>query len=187
MSDEQQLKKEDPVHRLWWIDLEMTGLDVRKEVIIEVALVITDTRLQNLDQYHSVVRQDPVYLENMDEWNTKHHAMSGLVKQVPQGRELYKVEDDLMALWNEHSRNDKVVLAGNSIAHDRLFIRKYFTRFAQHLHHRMLDVSALKIVFRDLLKHEYEKPASHHRALEDVQASINELKEYLKYIRVPSV
>ena len=163
----------------------MTGLDVRKEVIIEVALVITDIQLKPVDQYHSVVRQDGSFIDNMDEWNTKHHAMSGLSKQVPHGREAYKVEEDLLTLSREHSPQDKIVLAGNSIAQDRLFICKYFTKFAQRLHHRMLDVSALKIVFRDVLKHEYEKPASHHRALDDVQASINELKEYLKYIQIP--
>ena len=72
-----------PLRKLLWIDLEMTGLDVEKEVVIEAAAIVTDVELRELDSYETVVRQPQRYLDAMDEWNTRHHGQSGLTAKVP--------------------------------------------------------------------------------------------------------
>ena len=171
--------------KIFWIDMEMTGLDVNKEVIIEVGVIITDFKLDTLDSYHAIVKQDQQYIDNMDEWNKKHHTESSLIELIPTGRYPHQVENDLISLCEEHFPQEKIILAGNSIAQDRLFISKYFPRLAQKLHHRMLDVSSFKIVFSDFFNCPYEKKVSQHRAIDDIKASIEELKEYLKYITPP--
>ena len=75
---------------LFWIDLEMTGLDVEKEVIIEVAVIVTDYKLNELETYHTVIKQPQSFIDAMDDWNKKTHKESGLVDQIPKGK--YPVE-----------------------------------------------------------------------------------------------
>ena len=135
------------ISRFFWLDLEMTGLDPEKEVIIEAAAIITNDQLEEIDSYHCIVQQDQEYLEKMDKWNTKQHKKSGLYDLVPKGIPQSQMEEDLLALANKHYKNERVILAGNSIYQDRLFIRKYLLKFEKKLHYRMLDVSAWKIIF----------------------------------------
>ena len=71
--------------KILWVDLEMTGLDVDKEVIIEVAAIVTDLELNELGDYHAIVKQPQSYLDNMDQWNTEHHGESGLTAAVATG------------------------------------------------------------------------------------------------------
>lgn len=169
--------------KLFWIDMEMTGLDVETEVVIEVAAIITDMNFNILDTYEAVVKQDQKYLDAMDDWNQKHHSQSGLLKKIPSGLEPHVVEYQLMDLVRKHFPNpkDRPILAGNSIAQDRLFIEKYFEHFAEMLHYRMLDVSSWKIIFQKRYQYAVEK-ANSHRALDDIKESIEELKTYLKYL-----
>lgn len=169
-------------NKLLWIDLEMTGLNVEKEVVIEVAALISDLQLKPIEQYHAIVKQPQRYLEAMDEWNKKHHGESGLTQLVPTGKSPEQVEDDLLKLIETHFKDERPMLAGNSIAQDRLFIDKYFVRFAQKLHYRMLDVSSWKIVFNNFYNLKYEKKNT-HRAVEDILESMAELKFYLGYIK----
>lgn len=166
----------------FWLDMEMTGLDVNKEVIIEVGVIVTNEKLETLDQYHAIVKQDQKYLDNMDEWNTKQHGQSGLTKLVPEGKDQELVEKELIELCNKHFKGEKVILAGNTIGQDRLFCEKYMPKFCEKLHYRMLDVSSFKIIFNYMYSISYSKQASNHRALDDIQESINELKKYLSYI-----
>lgn len=168
------------ISRFFWLDLEMTGLDPEKEVIIETAVIVTNDQLDELDSYHCVVRQDQDYLEKMDKWNTKQHKKSGLYELVPEGIPQSQMEADLLALVEKHYKNERVILAGNSIYQDRLFIRKYLLKFEEKLHYRMLDVSAWKIIFAN--KGVVFKKENKHRALEDVRESIKEMKEYLSYL-----
>ena len=101
--------------KLFWLDLEMTGLDVNKEVIIEVGAIITDLKLESIEKYHAIVKQPQKYIDNMDEWNTKHHKASGLTDLIPTGRDPKGVEDDLLELCDQHFKGDRIILAGNSI------------------------------------------------------------------------
>ncbi len=178
--------------KLLWLDMEMTGLDVEKEVVIEVAAIVTgctskDKPLEELGQYHAIVKQPPLYLDNMDDWNRTHHKESGLTDLVPHGKDPAVVEVELLALLGAHfTPKERVILAGNSIGQDRLFINKYFKKFGERLHYRMLDVSSFKILFNNFYQISYSKKESRHRASGDIYESINEFKKYLSYIQIPA-
>lgn len=172
--------------KLLWTDLEMTGLDVEKEVIIEIAAVVTNLKLEIVEEYHAVVKQPQEYIDNMDTWNKKHHGESGLTALIPNGKAPEVVEDDLVSFLGRHFEpKERIILAGNSIGQDRLFINKYFKRVAEKLHYRMLDVSSFKVVFNNFYQISYAKPQTKHRATDDIQQSILEFKKYLSYIKVP--
>jgi oligoribonuclease len=177
--------------KLFWIDLEMTGLDINKEVIIECAALVTDYEFNVLDTYESVVNQPKPYLDRMDDWNREHHTSSGLIAKIPFGKTPDQVEEDLMNLLAKHwpkveKKEDKPILAGNSIGQDRLFLDKFFHRFTEKLHYRMLDVSSWKIIFNHKFGLKYQKKNS-HRALDDIQESIEELKFYLRHFDIREV
>ena len=168
------------MERLFWIDLEMTGLDVEKEVVIEAAAIVTDVALSELDTYETVVRQPQGYLDAMDAWNTEHHGASGLAAGRDPGREPSLVEDDLIALVGKHF-TAPAVIAGNSIAQDRLFINRGFPRFASTLHYRMLDVTAWKVMMEARFAIRFEKKKA-HRALDDIRESLDEMRFYLRHV-----
>ena len=165
-----------------WLDMEMTGLDINKEVPIEVAVIVTDRKMENLDTYHSVVKQPQSYLDAMDDWNKSHHGDSGLLDLIPSGKNPTEVEADLLEIADKYWGDEKIIMCGNTIGQDRLFIDKYFARFAERLHYRMLDVTAFKLVFNNLYDKSFDKKNA-HRATDDIQESINELKYYLSFVQ----
>lgn len=169
---------------VFWIDLEMTGLNVDTEVILETAAIVTDTNFRELTTYETVVKQPQIYLDRMDDWNKKHHSESGLTAKVANGKDPNTVQSDLIQLIAEYfpDKKNKPILAGNSIAQDRLFVNKYFPDFAQHLHYRMLDVTSWKIIF-NARAIEFKKK-NKHRALDDIRESIDELKFYMSYLKI---
>lgn len=172
--------------KLFWLDMEMTGLDVEQEVIIEVAAIVTDLNFAELDSYEAVVKQPQKYLDAMDDWNKEHHTASGLVAKIPTGTEPETVEQNLLRLIRKHfpDPRHKPMLAGNSIHQDRLFIDKYFTELSEALHYRMLDVSSWKIIMREKFGFAYQKQ-NQHRALDDVRESIQELQAYVGFVKMP--
>ncbi|KYG62468.1 oligoribonuclease [Bdellovibrio bacteriovorus] len=167
------------MQKLFWLDMEMTGLDVNKEVIIEVAAIVTDLDFKELETFETVVKQPQKYLDSMDAWNTEHHKKSGLTAKVPNGMEPDQVEAKLCDMVKKFfpDPKDKPVLAGNSIMQDRLFIDKYMPDFSSRLHYRMVDVSSWKVIINNKFKYVYHK-ANKHRALEDIRESIQELRHY---------
>lgn len=174
--------------------MEMSGLDVNKEVIIEVACIVTDLNFRELDSFETVVKQPQSYLDNMDAWNTEHHGKSGLTAKVPFGMDPEMVEAKLIYIIDKNFPESKTdlkkrpILAGNSIAQDRLFIDKYFKKLAERLHYRMVDVSSFKVIMTNKYDIEYKKQNS-HRALDDIRESIGELRFYLEHFenKSPSV
>ncbi len=164
---------------LLWLDMEMTGLDVEREVVIETAAIVTTADFRELENYHAVVRQPAEYLDRMDDWNKKHHGESGLTAMVPNGKEPHTVDQDLALLVARHF-HEPAILAGNSIGQDRLFINRYFPNFAQKLHYRMLDVTSWKIIMNARFGIKHQKKNS-HRAVDDIRESIAELTFYLQY------
>lgn len=180
----------EKVENLFWLDMEMSGLDLNKEVIIEVACIITDMNFRELDSFETVVKQPQIFLDNMDAWNKEHHGKSGLTAKVPTGMEADFVEAKLVDMINKHfplSKTDpkkRPILAGNSIMQDRLFIDKYFKELSSRLHYRMVDVSSFKVLMTNKYNIEYRKQNS-HRALDDIRESIGELKFYLEYVKPP--
>ena len=182
------VQKRDKLEKLFWIDMEMTGLDITKEVVIEVAVIITDLNFREFETFETVIKQPQSYLDKMDAWNTEHHAKSGLTAKVASGMDPENAEYRLIDLVERHFPESKTnprmrpILAGNSITQDRLFIDKYFKKFSERLHYRMLDVSSWKIIFNNKFDFEYKKMNS-HRALDDIRESIGELRAYLDKVQ----
>lgn len=171
--------------KLFWLDLEMTGLDVNKEVIIEAAAIVTDYDFEVIDTYEAVVNQPQMYIDRMDDWNQKHHKESGLIQKIPYGKKPEEVEEDLMRMLKKHwpsrdKKDDWPILAGNSIMQDRIFLERQFKDVANYLHYRQLDVTSWKILFNNKFNIKYEKKNS-HRALDDIKESIEELRFYMNH------
>ncbi|OFZ19993.1 MAG: hypothetical protein A2X94_11560 [Bdellovibrionales bacterium GWB1_55_8] len=170
---------------LFWIDLEMTGLDDQADSILEIAVVITDIDFKPLEEYHRIVFQPPEVVAGMNAWCKKTHGESGLTAAIPGGTPLAQVEDEVLALMDRHySAKDQIVLAGNSVGNDRRFVDRYMPRVAKRLHYRLIDVSSFKEIFREKYGLEFRKPST-HRAVQDVYESIRELSFYLSNVKVP--
>lgn len=168
---------------LFWIDLEMTGLDENVDTILEVAIVLTDWELNKLAEYHQVVFQPPEVLEKMNDWCKKTHGESGLTAAVPQGKPLAEVEREVLALIQKHyGPNDRVILSGNSVGNDKRFVDRYMPTVAKRLHYRLIDVSSFKEVYREKYGLTFQKRNA-HRAVDDIDESIRELAFYLSYIK----
>lgn len=173
--------KKNPT-KLLWVDLEMTGLNVEAERIIEVAAVVTDLKFTPLDQYHAVVKQPQVFLDRMDDWNRTHHKASGLTEKIPSGKEPEVVENELVEFITKNFVGERPILCGNSISQDRLFITRYWPKLNMQLHYRMLDVSSWKVVMNSIFQKVYHKTNT-HRAIDDINESIGELKFYLSFFK----
>lgn len=190
-ADTPVVVKKDKVEKLLWLDMEMTGLDVNKEVVIEVACIVTDLNFREYEAFETVVKQPQIYIDRMDAWNKEHHAKSGLTAKIPNGIEPENLEYRLLDIIDRHFPEGKTnprmmpIIAGNSITQDRLFIDKYFPKFAARLHYRMLDVSSWKIIFSNKFGFDYKKMNS-HRALDDIRESIGELRAYMDKIHFES-
>lgn len=170
--------------KLLWVDLEMSGLDDAKDVILEAAVVVTDMQLTVLERLERVVFQSDETLAAMHPWCIEHHGESGLTQACRNGEPLEKVETDLLALLARHwPENEMAVLAGNSVGTDRRFLMRWMPRLGARLHYRVLDVSSFKIVFKERFGILFDK-AEAHRAVADIDESIAELGHYLKHIRV---
>ena len=170
---------------LFWIDLEMTGLDDLKDHILEVAVVVTDLEFKPREEYHRVVYQPAEVVENMNDWCKKTHGESGLTAAIPGGTPLATVETELLALLDRHyGKSEKVVLAGNSVGNDRRFVDRCLPEVAKRLHYRLVDVSSFKEIFREKYNIHLNK-GNAHRAVDDIYESIRELQHYLSFVHIP--
>lgn len=176
----EEIKKNHPV--LIWADLEMTGLDPLNDKIIEIATVVTDHSLNIIATGPElVIHQSDQVLDEMDEWNTKHHGASGLIEKVKNSTICIDEAQNLtLEFIQEYANKNEGTLAGNSIWQDRRFIYEQMPKVDQYLHYRMLDISSLKILFTLWSKEELCKKKESHRALDDIMESIDELKFYRK-------
>ncbi|MBC7387005.1 MAG: oligoribonuclease [Cryobacterium sp.] len=167
---------------LFWIDLEMTGLDDVSDRILEVAVMITDLELNVVAEYESVVFQPQEIIDGMNDWCKEHHGKSGLTAAVPTGKPISAVENDLVELAKKYFRSeDRIVLVGNSVGNDKRFIDRYLPVFAKKLHYRLVDVSSFKEIYREKYGIKFDKKNA-HRALGDITESIAELRHYLSFI-----
>lgn len=173
--------------KLLWLDLEMTGLDAKRDLILEVAVIATDWNFKELAVYEGVVKNSQLkmeqrFLANQDFWQKNIATKQTLVDQNQSGQKSATIEDEIIAVIDRFFAKDQpVLLAGNSIHVDRQFIRRYWPRLEARLHYRMLDVSAWKVVFEGKFSKKIIKPES-HRALEDIRGSIAELQTYLQAV-----
>lgn len=176
------------IDRVLWLDLEMTGLSSTDDLILEVAVIVTDWDFNEIANYQGIVKNEDSILNerlkaNAAFWDSNPASRDGLLKQNQTGKSLLEVEDELLAFIDEHFKaRVPVLLGGNSIHIDRQFIINKWPRFNASLHYRMLDVSAWKVVFEGKFKKKFAKPDM-HRALDDIRGSISELQYYLAKLK----
>ena len=164
-----------------WIDLEMTGLDVETESIIEIATIVTNSDLEIIATGPNLaIKVNDDLIDSMDEWNTTHHTASGLVDRIrTEGVDLEVAEKQTCEFLEKYIEKGTSPLCGNSIHNDRVFLAKEMPKVLELLHYRIIDVSTIK----ELTKRwnpeipKFEKKES-HRALDDIIESIEELKYY---------
>ena len=171
-----------------WIDLEMTGLDLSRESIIEIATVVTDSDLNVLATGPNLAITVPEDLiEGMDEWNTRHHHRSGLVDRIrKEGVGVDEAEQATLAFLREWVDENTAPLCGNSVWNDRQFLAKEMPELLGFLHYRMVDVSTVKELSRrwygDVPR--FPKKGA-HLALDDILESIEELQYFREHVFVP--
>lgn len=175
---------------LVWIDLEMTGLEPERDVIIEIATIVTDSHLE-----HSVegpviaIHQSDATLAAMDEWNTRQHGGSGLTARVRASTfDTAQAEAATLEFLARYVPPNTSPMCGNSVCQDRRFVYRYMPRLAAFFHYRNLDVSTLKELRKRWAPNvpAFEKHSS-HLALDDIRDSIAELRHYrAHFLRLPS-
>jgi oligoribonuclease len=177
---------------LVWIDLEMTGLDPDAEVIVEVAVIVTDGRLEQLEEGPDlVVQAPPDVLDGMDPVVVRMHAASGLTEAVRASRltaaEAEEQVLDFVRRWVPQPRT--APLAGNSVHADRAFLRRHMPALEAYVHYRNVDVSTVKELARrwypEALENAPRKNGG-HRALADIRESIEEMRYWREAVFRPS-
>lgn len=169
-------------NNLIWIDMEMSGLEPDRDVILEVALLVTDKDLNPVAQAPVlVVHQPESVIQGMDEWNQRTHGQSGLIERVRQSTlDAAAVENAMLDFLAQHVPPKASPMCGNSICQDRRFLARHMPTLEAYFHYRNLDVSTLKELarrWRPAVLEGFVKQGR-HEALADILESIEELKHY---------
>ena len=166
-----------------WCDLEMTGLEPERHVIVEIAFVATTVDLEPVDEgIDLVVHQDEAALATMDDFVVNMHTRSGLLEAIRASTtSLDEAGAEALAYLKRHVAERTAPLCGNSIGMDRRFLARYLPAVEEHLHYRSVDVSTVKELARrwypELFRKRPDKREG-HRALADIHESIEELRYY---------
>ena len=173
--------------KLLWLDLEMTGLDPTKDVILEIGSEITDFDFKTLATYEACIKQPKETVAKRMQannwWQDYPENRDSFINNLESGKPLKEAEQELIALIEKHFGKEPAILAGNSIHSDRLFIKEYMPALDLKLHYRMLDVTSWKIVMQGKYTGKDFKKPEMHRAFEDIQGSIAELQYYLDWFK----
>ncbi|PKL95956.1 MAG: oligoribonuclease [Gammaproteobacteria bacterium HGW-Gammaproteobacteria-8] len=172
--------------RLIWIDLEMTGLDTRRDSIIEIATIVTTAELDEVAIGPNIaIRATDDELSTMDEWNTRTHSASGLIQRCLQSAtDLRAAERETLEFLGHHVAPGKSPMCGNSICQDRRFLARQMPDLEAFFHYRNLDVSTVKELARRWapeIAEAHEKDTG-HQALADIRESIEELRYYRRFM-----
>ena len=175
-------------NNLIWVDLEMTGLEPDKNVVIEIASIITDSDLNTLAEGPVIaIHQSDDILHSMDEWNTTHHNRSGLVSRVrASDYNEERAARETIAFLEQWVPAGASPMCGNSICQDRRFMARHLPELEKFFHYRNLDVSTLKILmqrWRPELEPGFIKTAT-HLAMDDIRESIDEMRYYREHFLV---
>lgn len=176
--------------RLVWIDCEMTGLDLVNDALIEVAALATDFDLNVLGEGVDIIVKPPAEaLDQMIDFVRSMHETSGLLEELDGGVTLREAEEQVMGYLREHCPPDsRPPLAGNSVATDRVFLARDMHELDGFLHYRIVDVSSIKELSRRWFPKAYFNAPTkrgNHRALADIQESIEELRYYRDTVFAP--
>jgi oligoribonuclease len=170
-----------------WIDLEMTGLNPEKHVIVEIASIVTDDQLRILARGPDIAIHHPEHiLSSMDEWSRQHHESSGLLDRVRASScDCHQAEQEVLNSFPRYCEKGKSPLCGNSVWQDRRFLIAHMPKLEAFFHYRNIDVSSVK----ELVKHWYPsiptfKKKKAHMAMSDIEESIKELQYYRKNVFV---
>jgi len=171
-----------------WVDLEMTGLDPETDVVLEIAVIVTDGSLETvIEGPDLVLYATDEELQRMPPVVVEMHGVSGLTKAVRDSKiDVREAQREALAFIRQHVPEARTApLAGNSIGTDRMFLRKHMPELEAHLHYRNIDVSTLKELvgrwYPGALAQRPEKNGG-HRALADIRESIAELRWYREHI-----
>ena len=167
----------------------MTGLDVEKDELCEIAVIVTDQELVAQDAgLQIVIKPSDAALENMGEFVTNMHSESGLIEEIPAGESAESAEAKVLEYLQQWIAEPRTApLAGNSIGTDRMFLNRYMPKLDSFLHYRNIDVSSIKELTRRWYPRVYfqlPKKIGGHRALADIKESIQELRYYRKTVMV---
>lgn len=176
--------------RIVWIDCEMTGLDLDNDALIEVAVLITDFDLNQVDDGIDVlIKPEPAALEQMNDFVRDMHTTSGLLEELDGGLTMADAEAKVLEYVRQHAPEaGKWPLGGNSVGTDRAFLARDMPQLIEHLHYRIIDVSSIKELSRRWYPRVYfnaPKKGGGHRALADITESIAELRYYREAVFVP--
>ncbi|WP_454300225.1 oligoribonuclease [Salana multivorans] len=172
-----------PVDPIVWIDCEMTGLDAKRDALIEVAVIVTDSDLVPLGAgIDLVIAPPPGVVETMNDVVREMHTASGLVNELADGVSMAEAREQVMAYVKQYvPEGRKAPLAGNSIGTDKVFLERDMPELIEHLHYRVIDVSSIKELARRWYPRAYfasPRKNGGHRALADIADSIDELRYY---------
>ncbi|CAB3227105.1 unnamed protein product [Arctia plantaginis] len=182
LADQNKMAK-----RIVWVDLEMTGLDINRDHILEIACVVTDANLNLVAKGPNLVIHQPEdILKNMNEWCIAQHGESGLTEASRKSNITLKdAENQVLEFVKSHAPEKKCPLGGNSVYMDRLFIMKYMPSLNEYLHYRVIDVSTIKELARRWHQKEFSSMPEKkfkHRSIDDILESIEELKYFKENI-----
>jgi oligoribonuclease len=164
------------------MDMEMSGLDPKTCVVLEIASLITDKDLNPVAQGPVlVVHQPDSVLERMDDWNKKHHGESGLIQAVKASKvTLAEAEQKTLEFISTYCKPRTSPLCGNTIYQDRRFLLEYMPKLEEYLHYRLVDVSTIKELVKRWYGPDFQAPnkKQKHKALDDILETVEELKFY---------
>ena len=173
-------------NNLIWIDLEMTGLDTTKDYIIEIATIVTDSKLNIVAEGPMLaIHQADAIMNAMDEWNTRQHGQSGLTERVRNSTlNEAAAERQTLEFLAQHVPQNASPMCGNSICQDRRFLARCMPELERYFHYRNLDVSTIKELagrWSPEVGKGFTKGGT-HLAMDDVKDSIRELQYYREHL-----
>ena len=186
-SENKCSKSDKDDQKMIWVDLEMTGLNIDTDHIIEMACLIMDGQLNIIAKGPNlIIHQPDSVLDQMNDWCKENHGASGLTQAVRSSTtSLQQAEMEMLSFVRQHTPIKKCPLAGNSVHSDKKFLDKYMPQFMEHLHYMIIDVSTIQELTRRWYPETYKKTphkSMSHRALDDICESIKKLQFYKKYV-----